>query len=135
MANLAEWNAGGALGDDMRDRVLASSALAVITVTGDSLGDYARGGSAVEAVWIVAQREGLSVQPLSPVFVHARSMQDLTKLSSSFADELGQLQSDFVRLVATDSGEAIVLVLRFTAAPPASVSSRRSLSRVHVQRN
>jgi molybdopterin/thiamine biosynthesis adenylyltransferase len=135
MANLAEWNAGGALGDDMRDRVLASSALAVISVTGDSLGDYARGGSAVEAVWIVAQREGLSVQPLSPVFVHARSMQDLTKLSSSFADELGQLQSDFVRLVATDSGEAIVLVLRFTAAPPASVSSRRSLSRVHVQRN
>ena len=135
MAHLAEWSAGSALGDDMRDRVLASSALAVITVTGDSLGDYARGGSAVEAVWILAQREGLSVQPLSPVFLHARSMQDLTKLSSSFADELGQLQSDFVRLAVTDFRETIVLVLRFTAAPPASVPSRRSLSRVHMRRN
>jgi hypothetical protein len=107
----------------------------VITVTGDSLGDYARGGSAVEAVWILAQREGLGVQPLSPVFLHARSAQDLTKLSSSFADELGQLQSAFVRLIATDSEEAIVLVLRLTSAPPASVPSRRSWSRVHVRRD
>lgn len=135
MAHLAEWRAGSALADDMRDRILASSALAVTTVTGDSLADYARGGSAVEAVWILAQRAGLSVQPLSPVFLHARSAQDLTKLSSSFADELGQLQSAFVHLAEVDADEAIVLVLRFTDAPPASMSSRRSLSRVHIARN
>ena len=135
MAHLAEWNAGSALGDDMRDRVLASSALAVITVTGDSLGDYARGGSAVEAVWILAQREGLSVQPLSPVFLHARNTADLNELSERFADELGQLQGDFVRLTGVDLEEAIVLVLRFTAASPVSVPSRRTLSRVCVQHN
>ncbi|OBK46613.1 Rv1355c family protein [Mycobacterium sp. 1081908.1] len=135
MAYLAEWGGGSALGDDMRDRVLSSSALAVITVTGDSLADYARGGAAVEAVWILAQREGLSVQPLSPVFLHARTTRDLTKLSFSFADELGQLQSAFADLAGTDSGEAIVLVLRFTSGPPASMSSRRSLSRVHTRRN
>ena len=51
MAYLAEWNAGSALGDGMRDQVLASSALAVITVTGERLSDYASGGSAVEAVY------------------------------------------------------------------------------------
>lgn len=34
MAYLAEWDAGSALGDGMRDEVLASSALAVLTVTG-----------------------------------------------------------------------------------------------------
>jgi hypothetical protein len=133
MAHLAEWNAGSALGDDMRDRVLASSALAVITVTGAGLADYARGGSAVEAVWILAQREGLSVQPLSPVFLHARSTADLNELSEPFADELGQLQGDFVRLTGIDPEEAIVLVLRFTAAPPTSVLSRRTLNRVGVQ--
>ncbi|MGY4647377.1 Rv1355c family protein [Mycobacterium sp. URHB0021] len=135
MAHLAEWNAGSALGDDMRDRVLDSSALAVITVTGDSLSDYARGGSAVEAVWIIAQREGLSVQPLSPVFLHARTAADLAELSSRFADELDQLQSDFMRMAGTDADEAIVLVLRFTAAPSASVPSRRSTDRVRWQRN
>jgi hypothetical protein len=135
MAHLADWNAGSALGDDMRDRVLASSALAVITVTGARLSDYARGGSAVEAVWILAQREGLSVQPLSPVFLHARDTADLNEMSERFADELAQLQGDFVRLTAIDPEEAIVLVLRFTAAPPASVPSRRTRSRVHVQQH
>ncbi|RFD26695.1 Rv1355c family protein [Mycobacterium uberis] len=135
MAHLAEWNAGSALGDDMRDRVLASSALAVITVTGYSLGDYARGGSAVEAVWILAQREGLSVQPLSPVFLHARNTADLNELSERFADELRQLQDGFDSLLGINPEKAIVLILRFTAAPPSSAPSRRALSRVRVQRN
>lgn len=133
MAYLAEWNAGSALGDGMRDQVLASSALGVITVTGERLSDYARGGSAVEAVWILAQREGLAVRPLSPVFLHARNTADLSELSTGFAGELGQLQSDFVHLTAIDPEESIVLVLRFTTAPPASVPSRRSLSRVGSQ--
>lgn len=133
MAHLAEWDAGSALGDDMRDRVLASSALAVVTVTGDRLGDYARGGSAVEAVWIRAQREGLSVQPLSPVFLHARNAADLGELSPGFAGELGRLQSDFACLAAIDPDQAIVLVLRFTAAPPASTPSLRSLSRIRLR--
>jgi nitroreductase len=133
MAHLAEWNLGSALGDDMRDRVLASSALAVITVTGHRLLDYARGGSAVEAVWILAQQKGVSVQPLSPVFIHALSNADLEELSASFADELRQQKSDFARLAAIHPDESIVLVLRFATSPPASVPSRRSLSRVHSQ--
>jgi molybdopterin/thiamine biosynthesis adenylyltransferase len=134
MAYLAKWNAGSALGDGMHDQVLDSSALAVITVTGERLCDYARGGSAVEAVWIVAQREGLAVRPLSPVFLHARNAADLHELSAGFAGELAQLQSDFVRLTTTDPEEPIALVLRLTTAPPASRPSRRSLSRVHSQR-
>jgi molybdopterin/thiamine biosynthesis adenylyltransferase len=135
MAHLADWNAGSALGGDMRNRVLASSALAVITVAGDSLCDYARGGSAVEAVWILAQREGLSVQPLSPVFIHARTPADFSELSERFGGELAQMQDHFMRLSETNPHEAIVLVLRFTAAPPASVMSRRTLSRVRLQSN
>jgi molybdopterin/thiamine biosynthesis adenylyltransferase len=133
MAYLAQWNAGSALGEGMHDQVLASSALAVITVTGERLSDYARGGSAVEAVWILAQREGLAVRPLSPVFLHARNAADLKELSAGFADELGQLQSDFVRLTAIDPEESVVLVLRLTTAPPPSTRSRRSLKRVRSQ--
>lgn len=132
MAYLAEWDAGSALGDGMRDEVLGSSALAVLTVTGGRLRDYVRGGSAVEAVWIVAQREGLAVRPLSPVFLHARNAADLHELSARFAGELARLQDDFVRLTPTDPEESIVLVLRLTTAPPASVVSRRSLSRLRT---
>jgi hypothetical protein len=136
MAHLSDWDAGDALGDDMRGRIRASSALAVITVAGDRLQDYARGGSATEAVWILAQREGLSVQPLSPVFLHARSTEELAALSPRFAGELDCLQSEFMRLTGTDPAkEAIVLVLRFSTAPPPSVLSRRSAGRVHLRRN
>jgi hypothetical protein len=131
MAHLAEWDAGSALGDDMRDRVLASSALAIITVTGKTLRDYATGGSAVESVWICAQQQGLAVQPVSPVFLYAHTTAELEELSAPFAAELGQLQSEFAALTKLDeSAESVALVLRLTVAPPASLPSRRSISRV-----
>ncbi len=132
MAHLAQWNAGSALGEDTRDRIQASSALAAITVPGQALRDYARGGSAVELVWIIAQQRGLSVQPVSPVFLYAHNRTDLDELSSPFADELEQLQNDFRNLAGTPTEESIVLVLRFAVGPPASVQSRRSLDRVRL---
>ena len=99
MAYLAQWNAGTALGENTRQRIVASSAVAVILVSGDTLTDYARGGSAAEAVWITAQQRGLAVQPISPVFLYARDVKDLAELSSAFADELGDLQEEFQQLV------------------------------------
>jgi molybdopterin/thiamine biosynthesis adenylyltransferase len=130
MAHLAEWNAGSGLGDDTRDRILASSALAVITLHGRALRDYARGGAAVEVVWILAQQHGLSVQPVSPIFLYAHDRTDLEELSPSFADDLEQLRHDFRRLAGVPEDESIALVLRFAVGPPASVQSRRSLDRV-----
>ncbi|MBU8807998.1 Rv1355c family protein [Mycolicibacterium goodii] len=130
MAHLAEWDAGSALGDDMRDRVLASSALAVVTVTGNDLLAYAAGGSAVEAVWIAAQQQGFGVQPVSPVFLYAHTAAELEELSAPFASELGRLQSEFNALAQLQPGESVALILRLTVAPPASLPSRRSISRV-----
>src|ERR1700740_2069185 len=95
MAHLAQSDAGTALGEDTRRRVVASSAVAVISVLGGALTDYARGGSAAEAVWTTALQRGLAVQPISPVLLYARDVQDLTELSTAFADELGDLQKEF----------------------------------------
>ena len=130
MAHLAQWNVGSALGEDTRHRVLASSTLAVISVAGGTLTDYALGGSAAEAAWIVAQQRGLAVQPVSPVFLYARDAEDLAKLSTSFADELGALQQEFARLVRMPTDHFPVLVLRFAESRPASVRSRRSPDRI-----
>ena len=132
MAHLAQWNAGTALGEDTRRRVLASTALAVISVAGETLIDYARGGSATEATWIVAQQHGLAVQPVSPVFLYAGDADDLAALSTSFADELGKLQQEFRQLVRMPAGNVPVLVLRLAVSSPASVRSRRSLDRVRL---
>lgn len=130
MEQLAEWDAGSALGDDMRDRVLASSALAVVTVTGADLRAYAAGGSAVEAVWIAAQQQGFGVQPVSPVFLYAQTTAELEELSAPFAAELGQLQGEFNALADLKPDQSIALILRLAVAPPASLPSRRSISRM-----
>jgi molybdopterin/thiamine biosynthesis adenylyltransferase len=132
MAHLADWDAGSALGEDTRDRILASSALAVITVPGHALGDYAKGGAAVELVWIIAQQRELSVQPVSPVFLYAHDRAEIDELSTTFADQLAQLQREFRRLADVPDEESIALVLRFAVGPPASVKSRRSTDRVRL---
>jgi molybdopterin/thiamine biosynthesis adenylyltransferase len=125
MVELAQWNAGEALGDDVRKRIRASSAVGVMTVHGHELTDFACGGSAVEAVWVVAQRLGLAVQPMSPVFLHAVYRDELFELSPAFATALQGLQADFRQLAGTKEDESQVLVLRFAHARRASVRSRR----------
>jgi molybdopterin/thiamine biosynthesis adenylyltransferase len=125
MADLAAWNAGTALGEDTYGRVTASAAVGVITIRGHSLTDYARGGSAVESVWIRAQQQGIAVQPVSPAFLYAHDDKDLRELSPAFAGQLGDLQYTFRKLVNTGAEESQVLVLRFSRAPRASVGSRR----------
>jgi hypothetical protein len=125
MALLAEWDAGTALGADTRVRISHSSALAVVVTDNHSLPDYARGGSAAEAVWITAQHHGFAVQPISPPFLYAQDNGDLDELSPPFAARLAELQSEFRDLTATRPGEAQILILRLASAPPTSVRSRR----------
>jgi hypothetical protein len=125
MASLADWDAGLALGDDSRDRVRASSALAMLTVPGQSLIDYARGGSAAEAVWVLAQQHGLAVHPVTPLFMFARDDDDLATLSPAFATQLCTLQQTFHALTGVSADESPVLVLRMSYASPASLRSRR----------
>jgi len=132
MDHLLHWNAGTALGADTRRRIIASSGLAVIAAPGTTLIDYARGGSAVEAVWITAQQHGLAVQPIAPAFLYAVDAEDFKELSTSFERELQQLQSEFLRLVGMRGGTVPALILRLTSSQPASVRSHRSLDRVSL---
>jgi hypothetical protein len=129
MSLLTAWDSGHSLGADTRARIANSSALAVIMSEDASLTGYARGGAAAEAVWISAQQLGLSVQPISPVFLYAHTDAELVELSPRFAARLAELQSEFRHLTAARVGEAPVLVLRHTTAAPASVrSGRRALN-------
>jgi molybdopterin/thiamine biosynthesis adenylyltransferase len=132
MAHLARWKVGAALGADTRQIVLASSALAVVSVPGSTLTDFARGGSAAEAVWITAQQCGLSVQPISPVFLYAHNAGELAGLSPAFADELENLRTAFRKLAHTRSDNFVALVLRLAFGGPTSVRSRRSIERVRL---
>lgn len=132
MAHLARWNAGSALGEGTRRQVAESSALAVISVPGGSLTDYARGGSAAEAIWILAQQRGLAVQPMSPIFLYARCRDELDRVSAAFGQELNGLQEKFRQLVGLGPEDGVALVLRFAVGEPASVRSLRNFGRVNI---
>jgi hypothetical protein len=125
MAHLADWDAGAALGEQTYERIRDSSALAIVGVSGRSLVDYARGGSAMESVWVAAQECGLAVQPVFPVFLHAHDHAELMTVSEPFAAPLARLREAFGELSDCRPCDALILVLRFTEAPPTSVRSRR----------
>jgi hypothetical protein len=125
MAHLTNWNAGEALREDTHDRVRASAAVGVVIVPGRGLTDYARGGSALEAVWIAAQENGLAVQPVSPAFLYAHDQIDLHTLSPAFAESLARQQLAFRDLLGIPREDSEVLVLRFSQAQRPSVRSRR----------
>ena len=133
MTALASWDGGRILGADTWSRVTASSALAVVTIEGDTLSDYARGGAAVEAVWVTAQELDLSVQPISPAFIYARSDADLREVSPDHADALGDLRRRFADLAGL-ADEVPALILRLAVTPPTSVKSRRRRINIHDQR-
>ena len=127
MAELQDWNAGAVLGDDTAAGLRASSAVAVVHVDGGDLVDYARGGAAVEATWIMAQELGLAVQPISPPFLYATNDEELQEVSPRHADDLTVLQRRFRAVVdaGDEAGDSLVLVLRLSVAGPATVRSRR----------
>ncbi|ABK71634.1 Rv1355c family protein [Mycolicibacterium smegmatis] len=125
MDKLADWGSGSALGDDTYERVTSSSALAVVSIRGRRLTDYAQAGSAVEAVWVAAQQHGVSVQPVSPVFLYAHNDGELQELSAGHAMRLRDLQYAFRQVTTTDRDESQALVLRFFFAPRPSIRSRR----------
>jgi hypothetical protein len=126
MAELARWDAGSALGDDVAARIRSTSALAVVSMRGHELTDFARAGAAVEAAWIAAGQLGVAVQPLSPVFLHAIDAAELAELSPSYGAELDRLRVEFRRVADIPADESLALVMRMTSpAPSPTVRSRR----------
>lgn len=124
MAVLAEQDLGRALGESTRDRVEAAAGLAVVTVAGSSPADYVRGGQAVERVWIEAERLGLAVHPMSPVFIFGVDDADFEELSPRYSDRLRRLRDDFAGIVGLGRRH-VALVMRIGYAPSVSVRSRR----------
>jgi hypothetical protein len=130
MAQLAEWDAGAALVADTRARVCSSSALAVVSVRGNTLADYARGGSAAEAVWTSAALHGLAVQPIAPVFLFAHDRDELGEVAPDFAESLDEFRSSLRQLAGTRPDEHHVLLLRLFTAPRTTLRSRRDRRRI-----
>lgn len=126
MECLAAWGGGAALGEVTRDRVGSSSAIAVVTVPDADPLSYVHGGSAIQRLWITAEMHGLSVQPVSPVFLFALDEEDRRSLvPSSFTAELEGLNAAFRQLTGLPDDERPALLLRLSHASLPTARSRR----------
>lgn len=124
MELLADHDLGRALGESARDRFNTASGVVVVNIGGSAPSDYVRGGQAVERVWIEAERQGLAVQAISPVFIFAVDDADYEELSPRFAGRLRGLRRDFAGLVGLGDSD-IALVMRIGYAPSVTVRSHR----------
>lgn len=116
---------GTSLGDNTRDRVNASSGVIVVTMDGAEPQDYINGGISLESLWGAACAEGLGVQPVSPVFLYARTPEELHHQSPQYSAKLAELQRQFTTVVGLQPHEAPILVLRVSHGVPKPVRSRR----------
>jgi hypothetical protein len=112
--------------------ISSSSALALITVPKADPSWFVRGGAAIERFWLSAELEGLSAQPVSPLFLYARTEVDLLNLGGErHLDEMYELSKSFREAWDLEEGETMAMVLRVIHAPPPSVHSiRRPLGQV-----
>jgi hypothetical protein len=126
MAQLAEWEGGGALGDSTRHLVGASDALVVVTVGGMTTADYVRGGAAVERMWLAAESAGVALHPVSPLFLFAEGDEDVAALvDERHHGAVAELARRFRELAGVPTGEHFALVLRAGRAPQPSLRSGR----------
>ncbi|MGB4767792.1 MAG: hypothetical protein WBP22_00885 [Candidatus Saccharimonas sp.] len=116
---------GEALGDNTRNRVNASSGVAIITMEGSSPADYLYGGYAVEKLLVLAGQLDIAAQPVSPVFLYSRTLAELEHQSFEYYLELAELRSRFYELAGLANTEAPILVLRLSHG--VSAPARRSL--------
>ncbi len=126
MTHLNQWNTGQALRSETTSRLTSSNAIAVVTQTGTSAGDYIRGGALAEEFWIHTQSLGYSVHPMTPLPLYATAEHQLRHLSTDRIDELMALWNELKTLTATTANNPATLILRiFRTTTPAPTSRRR----------
>ncbi len=126
MEQLAEWDAGYALGDYNRDRIRNAAATVVVGTTGQTDTDYLNGGRAVQHLWLLAEQEGLAVQPVSPIFLYANKHEEICELmQESYVDEVTALKEKFTALLKMGANTFPALTLNLSYATRPSLFSLR----------
>ena len=118
MRELSKLGGGHALGEYNQKRILKASAMLVISVNGQSDMDYVVGGKALQHLWLIAEKNGLVAQPISPIFLYANSLAEIKELMlDQHVDEVAALRKRFYSLLNIHEGKYPVLVFRLSYAP------------------
>jgi len=126
MDNLREWRAGKVLGLRTQAAVNSSSGLMVVTVPRAEAQWYVRAGAAMERLWLLGERMGLAMQPVSPLYLFATTEEELVELGGERRfNELSEHSERFREVWDIADTEALGMVFRVFQADAPSVHSIR----------
>ena len=116
---------------------LSSSAIAMVTVNGDSASDFVRGGQAMERFWLEATHQGLQLHPMAGVacLINRISHGATAELSAAHIHTVRQIENELRKTFGCGE-ETIAMLFRIGYAPPGSaISLRKPLSEVAEIKN
>ena len=126
MENLRDWRAGQVLGLRTQLAVTSSSGVMVVTAPRVEPQGYVRAGAAMERLWLLGERFGLAMQPVSPLYLFATSEEEMAELAGERrVNELVDHAERFRSLFDIADTEALAMVLRVFQADAPSVHSVR----------
>lgn len=121
------WNGGGAFKRLTKKAIDSAGAVGVLSMQGNSFEDYVKAGQALESVWLQANLEGISFQPVSAcLFLFARLIRgNGAGLSQKGIERLRQLRPDFERVFKLSSGYQEMFIFRLVVSGQPKVKSLR----------
>ena len=126
MDNLRDWRAGKILGLRTQMAVNTSTGLMTVTVPRAEAPWYVRAGAAMERLWLLADKMGWQMQPVSPLYLFATSDEEMSELGGERRfHELSDHAQRFRDIWGIADTEALGMVFRVFQAELPSVHSIR----------
>jgi len=124
---LKDWKGGGAFKKLTRKSIDSAGAVGVITANSDDRESYLKGGLALERIWLNANSNGISFQPMaSSVFIYARLLKgNGAGLSSEGIKKLKTLRPVFEQTFGIANGRQDIFIFRLSKSAEPEIKSLR----------
>jgi len=130
---LNKWGGGAAFEKLSKNSIASSSAIGLIVLPEYSSTNFIKGGQALQRVWLSANLNELSLQPLTaPLFMFARlNKTDGDGMTPKMISELGALENDLNTIFPAMKEKQGIFMFRLSYADEASIRSfRRPLNEI-----
>ena len=113
---IRDWKGGNAFKKITKKSIDSASAIGVLSVEGEQLSDFFKGGQLLERLWILANIKGLAFQPMtSSLYVYLRLLKgNGVGISDEGVAVLQDLQTEFEKLFNIKRGRAYIMIFRLS---------------------
>lgn len=124
---LNQWEAGGAFKKLTKKSIDSAGAIGVISSSESGKDLFLRGGRAMEKVWLEANRQGISFQPVSAsVFFYIRLLEGKgDSLSASTIQKLNALRIDYLKTLGIGENCREIFIFRLSKSAIPQIKALR----------